>query len=67
MDRLTPLETVFDVKTNRVLDEVSRFLLGFPFRVAALQGRNDGHVTTVLIPLDYNRKLIDLHAPPQKP
>jgi hypothetical protein len=62
VDRLAPLEAVFDVKSNRVLDEVPRFLFGFPFCVAPLQGRNNGDETTVFVPLDYNRELVDLHG-----
>jgi hypothetical protein len=61
MDRLTPFESVFDVKSNRILDEVPRLLFGISFRVAPLQGRYDGYEAAVLIPFDYNRELVDLH------
>jgi len=64
MDRLTPLEPVFDVKSNRILDQVPGLLLGISFCIAPLQGRDDSNETAVLISFDYYRELVNLHGAP---
>ena len=64
MDRLSTLEPVLDVKANRILNELSRFLLGFAFGVAPLQRRYDRDEPPVLVALDHNGKLVESHGAP---
>jgi len=66
MDRLTPLEPVFDVKSSRILDQVPGLLISISFCIAPLQGRDDSNETAVLISFDDNRELVNLHGTPSE-
>lgn len=66
MDRLSTVKPVLDVKANRVLDEFPRFLLGFPFGIAALQRRYNCDEAAILVAFDHNSEIVDLHGTTSK-
>jgi hypothetical protein len=62
MDWFSPGEAILYVEPGHILDEFPRLLLGFPLRIAPLQNGYDRDVAAILITLDYDRELVDLHT-----
>jgi hypothetical protein len=60
-DRLTSCNSAFDMQPNGVLDEMTRFFLGFPLGIATLEGRTNGHKPATLVLLNHNREFAIPH------
>ena len=62
VNRLTRLDPVLQMKTNRIGDQRARLFLRLPFRVAALERRTDGEISTVFVPFDDDGELVLGHS-----